>query len=151
MNINGSVIQNNTAKLGGGVFSGQSVQTTLIDSSLIGNQAIDGGGFQCSNCAPSIFSATFFVENSAISGGGMSLIAAQNIDITQCHFSKNSAILNEKWSGYEKLRLMKSVRCKYAGGGAICTHVDKNITIQSSVLSENLAMNGGWYIRDLTS
>lgn len=143
MTIEESTIQNNTALLGGGVFSGQSVQSEFVNSTLIGNKAVDGGGFQCSNCAPSTFSSTLFEENTAISGGGMSLMSAQEVEVTLCEFVRNSAIFDDKWSGYEKSRLLRSVRCNYASGGAICTHVAKDITIQSSNLQENHATNGG--------
>ena len=89
MTISNSVINGNTGRDGGGIFSTSALD--ISDSTISGNRAsVEGGGIRCSGTFSNV-TRSRILNNSAIGGGGGGIYSLGNLTVLSSTISGNSA------------------------------------------------------------
>lgn len=71
--IESSIIRDNVARKGGGIFTEYNIQGSITNCTFRGNSAFSGGGM-FNKGASIVFTNTIFDGNQATNGGGLTLI-----------------------------------------------------------------------------
>lgn len=158
LTLNNCNITNNKAfGTGGGLSTGDGINTTIIDSLFAFNNASAGGGIHHSSFTSTnspIFINSSVIENNraeATSGGGM-LIFGQNINIQATilysRISNNRAISNGAGAYVESTEIiLKNITCTSniatTGGGGFYFGQLCSVDMESSIISNNSALIRG--------
>lgn len=87
--IRDSIIQNNLATLGGGLYLNSNIR--LFNNKFINNKAINGSGIYLLNHFNILSNENHFINNNATRGGGLFLFNS-NIDLSKSLISNNYAL-----------------------------------------------------------
>ena len=154
--ISSSRFENNTAKVGGAIFSQLGSNMTISNCTFINNSATgcdddrcNGGAlFIDSGCTVTAHNSTFTNNIAGYGGGAIALFQGTFLDSTHNVFSSNSAGgLGGAISAYNRSRITidNSCYCNNTGrhGGVINTHYYGSITVGNSSFNNNEAGNHG--------
>jgi hypothetical protein len=76
---------------GGAIFTDKVPTVSIIDSFFFNNGCNLGGAFAVLECSKLQITSSSFEYNQATHYGGAGFISYSNVDISECHFAKNSA------------------------------------------------------------
>ena len=154
--ISSSCFENNTANVGGAIFSQLGSNMTISNCTFINNSATgcdddrcNGGAlFIDSGCTVTAYNSTFTNNIAGFGGGAIALFQGTFLDSTHNVFSSNRAGgLGGAISAYDRSRIAidNSCYCNNTGGhgGVIYTHYYGSITVGNSSFNNNEAGNHG--------
>ena len=173
INLNGSIIQNNSALNGGGLavswnayiyvneclfshnrggYEGGAINLidTVIDiqnSKFLSNKALSGGGIFLSHSNSTITNSNFSI-NAAESGGALYLFGSSAVNITDAYFTSNFAFLGGAMFGdNSNIFLKSSYFSKNSASGAYADVSSRIAELEIDyVLSSIYGLGGAFYV-----
>ncbi len=151
--ITNSQIISNTAASGdgGGINAGPNVTLSLANSAVLSNTALGGGGLSLNNSAVSLDNVNLTGNQASGSGGGMALSQATAV-ITDGQIANNTAgasggglWLNNANATLTSVTVQgnQAVSSGYASGGGVDTTNNSSLTLNDSVIANNVVQSTG--------
>ena len=146
LNLDEVTVMNNSAEIGGGVYSGHAM-LRLLDTQVLNNTAVDRGGGVYVHGYGAVITNSTLVSNTAERGGGL-YINEGTLDITGSVFLANAAIYGGGMDlgGVFNLALFESTitanHAATSGGGLYHDSPQGALTILRSTFSGNEATAG---------
>lgn len=142
--IRGVSIRNGNDTSGGGVLVGATHITELVDCSLVGNQAANGGAITVSGSRLVLLRSLITSNTANANGGGVYLTdASSNINITNTTFTANSATTGGAIYNEGTLVLINDTVSQNSAPTSSSIHNSAgSITVLNTIIGRDLAQTG---------
>lgn len=151
LTISKSIISDNKATYGGGIWNFGTGNVTLVDSTLSNNKATNSGGGIWSNTDLTLMNTVVSDNDAASAGGGIFNSTGSTASVSGGTFSGNTANNGGGILNYGILTIEASAtfteNTSQTSGGGIFTGSSGAVTLSDSTLSANMAqsLGGGLY------
>ena len=155
---NCNIVDNNAGFDGGGAYIVDVIGTEIYSSAVTGNTAIYGGGMLLENLALTVQDSNF-LNNNAQEGGAAFISNGNNVNISSCGITGNSAIMPQGsglegglggglalWQSYGQITncLMSSNSAADEGGAVFAEgYADSMLQIANCLITNNTAVYDG--------